>query len=111
MQETPQMPETVAKFAAPSGQIRLSPGERLKILRGRARVNRPQLAEWAQVSRSALSRYEADQGALPLDKAARIAATLGTTTDYLAGLTDDPDPPDPDEPTRVWLNLVPLMAV
>lgn len=102
--ESPKMTRTVEKLSPPGGKMRLSPGERLKILRGRQRVTRPQLAEWSGVSRSALSRYEADQGILPLDKAVLIAATLGTTTDYLGGLTDDPEPPDPDEPTRVWPN-------
>lgn len=58
-QNMPQMSGVVGKLNGPRSQVRLSTGERIRILRGRARVTRPQLAQWAGVSTKSLARYVA----------------------------------------------------
>jgi DNA-binding transcriptional regulator YiaG len=66
-QNEAQMPRAVERLSPPKGRVKLSTGERIRILRGRARVTRPQLADWAQVSRSSLSRYERSEISPPGD--------------------------------------------
>ena len=65
-------------------------------------MSQESLAALSGVSQSGISRYVAGGTVLP-EKAAAIAAALGTSTAYLDGSTDDPAPPStdhaPDEDT------------
>jgi len=87
-----------------ANRLRLGTGERIRILREIAHLSRAELAEWCRISVKSLSRYERGELVPPGDKLGLLATRLETTTDYLLGLTDDPDVHDPDPTSRVWLN-------
>jgi transcriptional regulator with XRE-family HTH domain len=84
--------------------LSLTTGERIHILRVRAHLTKRELALAARTSNSSMGRYEADEIPAPSDVLGRIAMKLDTTSDYLLGLTEDPTVPDPDSPSRVWVN-------
>ena len=73
--------------------IRETVGERVLLLRRRARLSQPELAEKADMSVTTLNRVENAHQSLYMEKIAALALTLGTTADYLLGLTDDPGRP------------------
>lgn len=67
-------------------------GERLRGIRERQGLSRDRLGRIADISGQQIYRYEINEQ-MPLgDTLARIADALGTSTDYLLGLTDDPIP-------------------
>jgi len=69
-------------------------GKRLKALRADLGMSQKELAHLADTSQAYLSRIEND--GVPGVRGqilARIADALGTTTDYVLGLSDDPLPP------------------
>jgi len=73
----------------------LSFGERIGLLRRRQGMTQRQLGEEAGLHPNTIARVE--RGVLPdlPGKAvARVAHAIGTTTDYLLGLTDEDAPPD-----------------
>lgn len=97
-------------------------GQKIASLRKNKNWTQGQLALYAQIERSYISKIEA--GGAPNVSGiivARIARALGTTADYLLGLTDDPHPcPSPEalgatervagdplfqEVVKVWLDL------
>jgi transcriptional regulator with XRE-family HTH domain len=60
------------------------------LLRRRAKLSQPELAELADMSVTTLNRVENAHQSLYMEKIAALATTLGTTADYLLGLSDDP---------------------
>lgn len=67
--------------------------DRLRALREEVRLTQAELAERTGITARTIQRYEEDDGTEPkLSDAALLAKTLMTTTDYLAGLTDDSTP-------------------
>jgi transcriptional regulator with XRE-family HTH domain len=73
--------------------IREIVGERVVLLRRRARLSQPELAERADMSVTTLNRVENAHQSLYMEKIAALATTLGTTADYLLGLSDNPERP------------------
>lgn len=75
-------------------------GERIKSLRKqRGFTNQKRLADALGIKQQQLSLYERGIDPKP-ELIAKIADILNTTTDYLIGRTDDPNPPlrlSPDE--------------
>lgn len=59
-QNVPKMSGVVNRMT-PRTHGGMSTGERIRLLMGRARVNRPQLAEWCHVSVKSMARYEKDE--------------------------------------------------
>ena len=73
--------------------IREIVGERVVLLRRRARLSQPELAEQADMSVTTLNRVENAHQSLYMEKIAALAMALRTTADYLLGLSDDPEKP------------------
>jgi len=67
-------------------------GKRLRELREAHNYSREQFAEKIDLGVSQLWRYERGESDATADVLARIASALGTTADYLIGLTDNPLP-------------------
>jgi len=65
-------------------------GERVLLLRRRARLSQPELAQQADMSVTTLNRLENGHQSLYMEKIAALALALGTTADYLLGLSDAP---------------------
>ena len=70
--------------------IREIVGERVLLLRRRARLSQPELAEKADMSVTTLNRVENAHQSLYMEKIVALATALGTTADYLLGLSGDP---------------------
>ena len=70
--------------------IREIVGERVLLLRRRAKLSQPELADLADMSVTTLNRVENAHQSLYMEKIAALAMALGTTADYLLGLSDDP---------------------
>ena len=69
-------------------------GERLRKLRKQRNLTQGQLATYGQVSQPTISQLESGWiQDITGEALARLAKALGTTTDYLLGLTDDPRRP------------------
>ena|SRR5215467_13196287 len=73
--------------------IREIVGERVLLLRRRVRLSQPELAKQADMSVTTLNRVENAHQSLYMEKIAALATALGTTADYLLGLSDDPGKP------------------
>jgi len=70
-----------------------STADRVRLLRSYLRLSQEALGQRVGVSKSTISGIE--RGAQGIAGVAdRLATVLGTTTDYLYGLTDNPLPPD-----------------
>jgi transcriptional regulator with XRE-family HTH domain len=63
-------------------------GERLVLLRRRKGWTQPELAREAGMSITTLNRVENAHTSLTMEKVAALARVLGTSADYLLGLTD-----------------------
>ena len=85
--------------------IREIVGERILLLRRRAKLSQPELAQQAGMSVTTLNRVENAHQSLYMEKIVALATALGTTADYLLGLSDHPSTPralgsmPQDEPT------------
>ena len=71
--------------------IREIVGERVLLLRRRVRLSQPELADKADMSVTTLNRVENAHQSLYMEKIAALATALGTTADYLLGLSDAPE--------------------
>lgn len=67
-------------------------GDRIRQLREELGWTQEMLCERLELPVLAMNRYENNKTAPDANKLARIAETLGCSTDYLTGLTDDPTP-------------------
>ena len=77
-------------------------GERLAAARKRAGLAQVDLAAVLGKDRSLVSHVESNRAGLLVDGLAKVARTLGVSTDYLLSLTDDPMPASEREsPTPV----------
>jgi transcriptional regulator with XRE-family HTH domain len=71
----------------------LSFGERIAVLRRRQGMTQKELGEESQVHWNTIARLERGKLTdLPGKSVARIAKALGTTADYLLGLTEQEEP-------------------
>jgi len=64
-------------------------GERVVLLRRRKGLSQPELAHQAGMSVTTLNRVENAHQSLYMEKVAALAKALGTTADYLLGLSED----------------------
>lgn len=69
--------------------------ERLQELRKLRGINQLKLSEQLDVSRSTISMWETGASQPDNDTLRQLAEILDTTTDYLLGLTDDPNTKKP----------------
>ena len=76
-----------------SRSIREIVGERVLLLRRRAKLSQPELAHQAGMSVTTLNRVENAHQSLYMEKIVALATALGTTADYLLGLSDTPGTP------------------
>lgn len=67
-------------------------GERIRKARNEAHLTQEELAEKIDVGLIQINRYENGKNQPTADVLMRIASTLNVSSDYLLGLTDDPDP-------------------
>lgn len=68
--------------------------KRIRLLREDRDIKQKDMAEKLGKSRSFMSEVESGKKNLTIQDIAEIARVLGTTTDYLLLLTDDPNPPN-----------------
>jgi len=73
--------------------IREIVGERVLLLRRRLKLSQPELAQQAGMSVTTLNRVENAHQSLYMEKIVALATALGTTADYLLGLSDNPSTP------------------
>jgi transcriptional regulator with XRE-family HTH domain len=65
-------------------------GERVTLLRRRKGLTQPELAHQAGMGITTLNRVENAHASMTMEKVVALAKILGTSTDYLLGLSDDP---------------------
>ena len=70
-------------------------GERIKILQEEQGVSNKVIAELLHVADNTVSGYVRDKSEMTFESLMKIAGLFHVTTDYLLGLTDDPNPPYP----------------
>jgi repressor LexA len=73
-------------------------GDRLKQLRHAHNYTLEQLAEQLDIGLRQLNRYEANESDATSKVVTRMAQVLGTSADYLLGLSDDPGEQYVEEP-------------
>src|SRR5262249_38343412 len=67
-------------------------GERVMLLRRRKGLSQPELAHQAGMSVTTLNRVENAHQSLYMEKLVALAKALGTTTDFLLGLSEQDEP-------------------
>jgi transcriptional regulator with XRE-family HTH domain len=69
-----------------------SMGQRIKERRESLRLTQEELAARIEGDQKAVWRYESGEGSPSIQKLILIAKALDTSTDWLLGTTDDPEP-------------------
>jgi transcriptional regulator with XRE-family HTH domain len=88
--------------------------ERLAELRKKHKMTQQELANKLGVSRGAIGMYEIGQREPDAETLKKIADFFNTTTDYLLGRTDDPNPPEKtidDEIMSIMREMGPDVAI
>ncbi len=80
-------------------------GERIVLLRRRKGLTQPELAQQTGMGITTLNRIENAHTSMSIEKVVALARVLGTSADYLLGLSDDPDKDSEAVPTNA--DLVP----
>ena len=83
---------------------RVLKGERLRMARNKRGLTQEQLGDLVHVSDATINRYEREKSDPDTVMLRQLAAELGTTPDYLLGLTDDPNPDRVRETVPAWLD-------
>jgi len=65
-------------------------GERIVLLRRRRGLTQPELAHRAKMGITTLNRIENAHNSPSIEKVVALARELGTSADFLLGLSDDP---------------------
>ena len=65
---------------------------RLRDLREDADLNQTQVAKFLGMSQTGYSKYETGENDIPTQVLIQLARFYGTSTDYLLGRTDRPEP-------------------
>lgn len=81
-------------------------GKRLKELRIQRDYTMQDIAENIGVARSTYAGYETQDRFPPIETLSRLAKCLKTSTDYLIGLTDNPDPKEPTHDIDEYLRTI-----
>lgn len=64
---------------------------RLKAIREDKDITQKTLSEFLNIRQNTYSQYENGQRQLPIDTLIRLAEYFDTSTDYILGLTDNPE--------------------
>ncbi len=64
---------------------------RLKAIREDRDITQKTLSEYLNIRQNTYSQYENGQRQLPIDVLIKLAEYFGTSTDYILGLTDNPE--------------------
>lgn len=67
-------------------------GERLRLLRKVNRLTMEEVGRRLGIAKSSYAGYENESRMPPLDKLQKLASMYDVSTDYILGMTDDPDP-------------------
>lgn len=67
-------------------------GDRLRLLRKVNRLTMEEVGRRLGIAKSSYAGYETETRMPPLDKLQKLASMYDVSTDYILGLTDDPDP-------------------
>lgn len=67
--------------------------KRIRDLREDADLTQKELSQILNLNQRAYAYYESGKRSLPIDVLINIAEYFNTTTDYILGLTDNPDKP------------------
>ena len=67
-------------------------GERLRLLRKAHRLTMEEVGKRLGIAKSSYAGYENETRQPPLEKLQKLAEMYNVSTDYILGLTDDPDP-------------------
>lgn len=81
-------------------------GDRLRALRGKYGYSRQRLAELLDISESQIPRYETGQNTPSSEVVVKMARLFDVTTDYLLGLTDEPQSHWVDKLTEREVRLI-----
>lgn len=81
-------------------------GRRLKQLRIQKGFNMQYVSDCIGVARSTYAGYETQERFAPVETLAKIAEVLGTSTDYLIGITNNPEPKDLTRDINEYLSSV-----
>lgn len=81
-------------------------GNRLRALRMQRKVASAYVADRVGIARSTYTGYETQQRYPPLETLGKIAAVLNTSTDYLIGLTDNPEPKELPKNMKDYFNAI-----
>lgn len=73
-------------------------GDRVKERRRKFGLSQEELAEAVGVNQGQISDYEQSKGNPTATSLEGLAKSLGTSIDYILGLTDDPTPIDDNDP-------------
>jgi transcriptional regulator with XRE-family HTH domain len=73
-------------------------GQRIRELRKKHNMLQSQVGEYVGVGKSAIAGYESGFRNPKKDTISLLAELFNTSTDYLLGHTDNPEPPKPEEP-------------
>ena len=65
---------------------------RIKDIREDNDTTQATVAEYLNIRQNTYSQYETGQQQLPIEALIKLAKFWGTSTDYLLGLTNDPNP-------------------
>jgi transcriptional regulator with XRE-family HTH domain len=67
-------------------------GERLRLLRKVNRLTMEEVGKRLGIAKSSYAGYESESRMPPLDKLQKLAQMYDVSTDYILGITEDPDP-------------------
>lgn len=81
-------------------------GKRLKALRTQRDYKMQYIADYIGVARSTYAGYETQDRFPPIETLSKVAECLNTSTDYLIGLTDNPDPKEPTHNIDEYLRTI-----
>ncbi|WP_432661811.1 helix-turn-helix domain-containing protein [Wukongibacter baidiensis] len=75
-------------------------GEKIRLLRETKKMTHDDLAKLLNVGRSTISNYERNYRKPDIDMLKRIASVFNVTTDYLLGITENPNNKLTDEANK-----------
>ncbi len=66
--------------------------EKIRALREDNDISQEKLSKMLNISQQALSKYETNKRKLPIELLKKYAKIFNVSTDYILGLTDNPEP-------------------
>lgn len=72
---------------------------RIKELRQAKKLNQVQLCQILKVAQSTLSAWETERNQIDYQTLIKLSNLFNVSIDYILGISDNPNPPDPHKPT------------